>query len=61
MTINKDKKWMLMTYYCPTYGDVGRIEPFELRSEEIRRNFSNKINTQNSLTDKDSIKSEKKS
>ena len=33
--MNKDKKWMLMTYYCPTHGDLSRIEPFEIVREEI--------------------------
>ena len=33
--MNKDKKWMLMTYYCPTHGDLSRIEPVEVVREEI--------------------------
>ena len=33
--MNKDKKWMLMTYYCPTHGDLSRIEPVEIVREEI--------------------------
>ena len=32
--MNEDKKWMLMTYYCPTHGDLGRIEPVEIAIEE---------------------------
>ena len=35
--MNKNNKWMLMTYYCPTHGDVGRIEPIEINGEEIRK------------------------
>ena len=35
--MNKDKKWMLMTYYCPTHGDLARIEPVEIVREEISR------------------------
>ena len=30
-----DKKWMLMTYYCPTHGDYGRIVPLEYVRYEI--------------------------
>ena len=36
---NKDEKWMLMTYYCPTHGDLGIIEPVEMPREEIRRSL----------------------
>ena len=34
--MNNDRKWMLMTYYCPTHGDSGKIEPVEIKKEEIR-------------------------
>ena len=37
--MNEDKKWMLMTYYCPIHGDSGRVEPIELTSREITNNF----------------------
>ena len=37
--MNKDKKWMLMTYYCPTHGDAGRVEPIQVTRGEI----SNKL------------------
>ena len=40
--MNKDKKWMLMTYYCPTHGDVGRIEPVEIAMEEISKTLVKK-------------------
>ena len=33
--MNKDKKWMLITYYCPTHGDAGRVEPVELKRQEV--------------------------
>ena len=33
--MNEDKKWMLMTYYCPTHGDAGKAEPLELTRQEI--------------------------
>tara|TARA_Y100000589_G_C26931335_1_gene538442 strand:- start:324 stop:473 length:150 start_codon:yes stop_codon:yes gene_type:complete len=35
----EDKKWMLMTYYCPTHGDSGRLEPIEIKREEISKTF----------------------
>ncbi len=47
--MNKDKKWMLMTYYCPTHGDLGRIEPFEIASEEISKNLVKNLKPQNHL------------
>ena len=40
--MNKDKKWMLMTYYCPTHGTEGRIEPVEIAREEISKNLISK-------------------
>ena len=39
--MNKDKKWMLMTYYCPTHGDPGRVEPLEITRQEILGNLLN--------------------
>ena len=32
---NQDKKWMLMTYYCPTHGDAGKVEPIQVTRQEI--------------------------
>ena len=40
--MNKDKKWMLMTYYCPTHGDAGRVEPIQLTRQEISKNLFDK-------------------
>ena len=37
--MNKDKKWMLMTYYCPTHGDAGRLELIKVRRGEISNNL----------------------
>ena len=34
--MDKNKNWMLMTYYCPTHGELGRAEPVELTKEEIK-------------------------
>ena len=36
--MKEDKKWMLMTYYCPTHGDIGRVEPIQLTRQEISNN-----------------------
>ena len=47
--MNKDKKWMLMTYYCPTHGDVGRIEPVELPMEEISKTLFKNLKPQKNL------------
>ena len=37
--MNDNKKWMLMTYYCPTHGDAGRVEPIQV----TRGDISNKL------------------
>ena len=35
--MDEDKKWMLMTYYCPTHGDSGIIKPIEIPKKEITK------------------------
>ena len=40
--MNEDKKWMLITYYCPTHGDAGKVEPIELTRQEISNNLFEK-------------------
>ena len=40
--MNKDKKWMLMTYYCPTHGNGAKVEPIQLTRQEISNNLSAK-------------------
>ena len=47
--MNEEKKWMLMTYYCPTHGDSGILKPIEITKKEISKKFlkndgSSKIN-----------------
>ncbi len=42
IVMNKDKKWMLMTYYCPTHGDAGKVEPIQLTRQEIPNNTFDK-------------------
>ena len=40
--MKEDKKWMLMTYYCPTHGDSGKVEPIQVTRQEISNNLYNK-------------------
>ena len=47
--MDEEKKWMLITYYCPTHGDSGIVKPIELTKKEISKTFlkknrSSKIN-----------------
>ena len=34
--MDDEKKWLLMTYYCPTHGNSGIVRPIELTKKEIR-------------------------
>jgi len=36
------KKWLLMTYYCPTYGDSVILKPIELKKKEMRKKLLRK-------------------
>ena len=38
----EEKKWMLMTYYCPTHGDSGIVEPIEITKKEFSKNLLKK-------------------
>ena len=40
--MDEEKKWMLMTYYCPTHGDSGLVKPIQLRKKEISKTFLKK-------------------
>ena len=40
--MNEEKKWMLMTYYCPTHGDAGRVEPIEITRWQMTNNLFEK-------------------
>ena len=42
--MNEEKKWMLMTYYCPTHGDAGIVKPIEITKKEISGTPSKKEN-----------------
>ena len=38
----EEKKWLLMTYYCPTHGDSGLVKQFQLPKKEISKKFQKK-------------------
>ena len=40
--MDQEKKWMLMTYYCPTHGDSGMAKPIEVTKKEIGKKFLKK-------------------
>ena len=42
LIMDEEKKWMLMTYYCPTHGDSGIVRPIELTKKEIIDKFQKK-------------------
>ena len=49
LVMDEEKKWMLMTYYCPTHGDSGFVKPIQITKKEISKSFlkktrSSKIN-----------------
>ena len=46
--MDNEKKWMLMTYYCPTHGGSGEVKQIEITKKEIREIFMKKgINSKN--------------
>ena len=40
--MDKDKKWLLITYYCPTHGNSALVKPIQLTKKEITKTFSKK-------------------
>ena len=40
--MDDDKKWMLITYYCPTHGDLGTVNTVETTRKEITKKFLKK-------------------
>ena len=40
--MKEDKKWMLITYYCPIHGDAGRVEPIQVTRQEFSNNLFEK-------------------
>ena len=43
--MDEEKKWMLMTYYCPIHGNSGFIKPIEITKKEITKTFQKKETT----------------
>ena len=43
--MNEDNKWMLITYCCPTHGDLGRVDPIEITRKEINETYLKKGRT----------------
>ena len=43
--MDEEKKWMLITYYCPTHGDSGMSKPVEITQKEISKTLSKKDST----------------
>ena len=43
--MDEEKKWMLITYYCPTHGDLGILKPIEITKKEISKKFSKNQST----------------
>ena len=40
--MKKDNDWMLMTYYCPVYGNAFKVKPIQVTRQEISNAFINK-------------------
>ena len=40
--MDEEKKWMLMTYYCPTHGDSAMAKQIETTKKEINEVFLKK-------------------
>ena len=40
--MDREKNWMLMTYYCQTHGDSGLVKPIQLKKKEISKTFLKK-------------------
>ena len=40
--MDEEKKWMLMTYYCPIHGDSGLVKPIKPKKKEISKTLFKK-------------------
>ena len=40
--MDQEKKWMLITYYCPTHGDSASVKPIQPSKREINKKFLKK-------------------
>ncbi len=43
--MDQEKKWMLITYYCPTHGDSSMVEPIEITKKEMNEKILKKAKT----------------
>ena len=34
--MSENKKWLMMTYYCPTHGSLDRSEPVEITRNDLK-------------------------
>ena len=40
--MDDEKKWLLMTYYCPTHGDSVIVKSIEFKKKEMREKILKK-------------------
>ena len=40
--MDEEKKWMLMTYYCPTHGDSSLVNSMQVTKNDISKTFQKK-------------------
>ena len=40
--MDEQRKWMLMTYYCPTHGDSSPVKLIQLTNKENSKTFLKK-------------------
>ena len=40
--MDEEKKWMLMTYYCPTHGNSAMVNQTEITKKDISETFLKK-------------------
>ena len=45
--MDKEKNWMLMTYYCPTHGDSGLVKPIQITKKDISKTYLKKRRSSN--------------
>ena len=47
--MTEDQRWLLMTYYCPTHGDRGRVEPIQITRQEITNKLFDKTKSKKDM------------
>ena len=47
--MDKEKNWMLITYYCPTHGDSGLVQPIEMTKKEVDKVYMKKERNSNNI------------